>query len=78
MIFHYKNYEGQCEFDETEKLYFGRVLHTNDVITFQAETVEEAEHEFHESINIYLEWCENEGSEPNQPISSQSQNAAIY
>ncbi len=72
MIFEYKNYQAECRFDETAGTYYGQAIHIKDVITFVGNTQEEAEKEFRESVDIYLEWCEQEGITPNQPYSRSS------
>jgi hypothetical protein len=60
----YKDYYGAIEVDvETNKLY-GRVFYIQDLVTFKAETVEQAKIEFAKSVDDYLEFCQelkNEG-----------------
>lgn len=53
----YKDFIAAIEVDvETEMLY-GRVLYIKDVVTFQAETVKQAKIEFTNSVEDYLEFC---------------------
>jgi predicted HicB family RNase H-like nuclease len=59
----YKGYIG-CVEQEEDSTYFGLVVAVKAVITFYGDTLQEAEQEFHESIDIYLEWCEERGKEP--------------
>jgi predicted HicB family RNase H-like nuclease len=40
-MFTYKGYTGQVEVDPEADILFGTVLDINDVITFQAKTLEE-------------------------------------
>jgi predicted HicB family RNase H-like nuclease len=65
----YKGYIGIVEFDADAKLFHGEVINTRDVITFQGTTVEEIETEFKNSVNDYLNWCLQEGAEPEKPYS---------
>ena len=65
----YKGYKGQVEFDDEAGLFHGEVLDTRDVITFQGTTVEELERAFRDSIDDYLDFCEQRGEEPNKPFS---------
>ncbi|MGK7944193.1 MAG: type II toxin-antitoxin system HicB family antitoxin [Microcystaceae cyanobacterium] len=65
----YKGYTGQIEIDTEHKMLFGRVIDIKDVITFQGETVEEACQAFKDSIDDYLEFCEELGETPNKPFS---------
>ncbi|RUR72623.1 antitoxin HicB [Chlorogloeopsis fritschii PCC 6912] len=69
IMFTYKGYTGQLEIDTEENILCGRVIDIKDVITFQGETVEEARQAFEDSVDDYLEWCEESGEEPNKPFS---------
>jgi predicted HicB family RNase H-like nuclease len=65
----YKGYLGTVEYDAEEKLFHGDIVNTKDVITFQGTTVEEIENAFKDSIDDYLAWCKEEGTEPEKPYS---------
>ncbi len=65
----YKGYNGLLEVDTEAGILFGRVLDLRDVITFKGRTVEEAVQAFHDSIEEYLEFCQERGEEPNKPFS---------
>ena len=65
----YKGYEASVEFDEKAEIFFGKVLNTSDVITFQSESSKELMKEFQESVDEYLAFCENLGEEPEKPFS---------
>lgn len=65
----YKGYKGQIEVDTDAGILFGRVLDIRDVITFKGKTVEEAVQAFQDSIDDYLEFCQERGEEPNKPFS---------
>jgi predicted HicB family RNase H-like nuclease len=45
------------------------VLDLRDVITFQGKTVEEIEQAFRESVDDYLEFCEQRGEAADKPFS---------
>ncbi|MDR1173869.1 MAG: type II toxin-antitoxin system HicB family antitoxin, partial [Treponema sp.] len=60
----YKGYMGIVEYDDDAKLFHGDVINTRDVITFQGTTVEEIERAFKDSVDDYLVWCGEEGTEP--------------
>ena len=53
----YKGYSANIEVDSEAEIIFGRVLDINDVVTFKAQTIEEACQEFQNSIDDYLEFC---------------------
>jgi predicted HicB family RNase H-like nuclease len=68
-MFTYKGYTAHVEIDLDANILCGRVLDIKDVITFKGETVEEARQAFHDSVDDYLEWCEELGEEPDKPFS---------
>jgi predicted HicB family RNase H-like nuclease len=65
----YKGYTGHAEYDGSARVFHGEVLDTRDVITFQGTTVREVERAFHDSIDDYLEFCEQRGEAPDKPFS---------
>jgi len=65
----YKGYTAQIEVDTENGILFGRVLDIKDVITFQGKTVEEARQAFYDSVDDYLEFCEELGEKPDKPFS---------
>ncbi len=65
----YKGYTGHAEFNDEARLFHGEVLDLRDVITFQGTSVEELEREFRNSIDDYLEFCEERSEEPDRPFS---------
>lgn len=67
----YKGYEAVIEYDEIDRLFFGRVINTRDVISFDGTTVEELQQSFEAVIDEYLEDCQREGKEPNKAFSGQ-------
>ena len=50
-----KGYEAVIEFDEIDQLFFGRVINTRDVISFDGKTVDELKESFEAVIEEYLE-----------------------
>lgn len=65
----YKGYKGKVEYIEDAKIFHGEVLGTRDVITFQGTNPDEIEEAFRDSIDDYLEFCEERGEEPDKPYS---------
>ena len=64
----YKGYSANVEVDLEASILFDRVLDINDVVTFKAKTIEEARQEFQNSIDDYLEFCQELGQEPDRPF----------
>ena len=65
----YKNYEATVKFDEEAEIFFGEVINTRDVITFQGSSVEELKQALKDSVEDYLEFCRERGEEPEKPSS---------
>lgn len=65
----YKDYIGHVEFDEDAEIFFGEVINTRDVITFQGESVKELKKAFVDSIDDYIEFCKERGEPPERPFS---------
>lgn len=65
----HRGYKGHVEFDEDAGLFHGEVVDTRDVITFQGTSVRELEEAFRESVDDYLEFCEERGEPPDKPFS---------
>jgi predicted HicB family RNase H-like nuclease len=68
-MMNYKGYTGSLEVDTDAGLIFGRVLDIRDVITFKGETVAEIRQAFQDSIDDYLEFCQELGQEPDKAFS---------
>ncbi len=65
----YKGYTGHVEYDDTAGIFHGEVLDLRDVITFQGKSVEEIEQAFRDSVDDYLEFCEQRDEKPDKPFS---------
>lgn len=68
-MMHYKGYIGCVEYDDEAGIFSGTVINTRSVITFQGTSVEELRREFQLSVDDYLEWCREDGVEPEKPYS---------
>jgi predicted HicB family RNase H-like nuclease len=66
-ILEYQGYRASVEPDIDAGILFGRVLDVTTVITFAAERVDEIVERFHEAIDDYIEWCQEDGIEPEAP-----------
>ena len=68
-MMNYKGYIGKVEYDDENRVFTGGVVNVRTVITFQGSTVDEIETEFKASVDDYLEWCKEDGVEPEKPYS---------
>ncbi len=60
----YKGYEAKVEYDAKAELFHGEAFGIRDVVTFQGRSVEECEKAFHDSVEVYLEFCRERGEKP--------------
>jgi predicted HicB family RNase H-like nuclease len=65
----YKGYESVVEFDDEAEIFHGEIINIRDVITFQGSSVEELKQAFKDSVDDYLEFCQQRGEEPDKPFS---------
>ena len=63
-VLHYKGYVGSIEYSEADGVLFGEVLGIRSLILYEGNCAKELVADFQESIDDYLEVCEEEGSAP--------------
>ena len=68
-MMNYKGYVGSVEYDDENRVFTGTVINTRTVITFCGSSVDELEKEFRASVDDYLQWCKEDGIEPEKPYS---------
>lgn len=62
----YKGYHAKIEFDEEDMLFVGSVFGIQDSLNFHGTTIQELIDSFHQSIDNYLEMCEEFGRKPDK------------
>jgi predicted HicB family RNase H-like nuclease len=65
--FEYEGYIGQFRYEAGDEAFHGTVVGLRDVIHFQGTCVSELRQAFQESVDDYLQWCRDEGTEPEKP-----------
>jgi len=55
-LLYYKDFTGVFTWDNEGNVYYGHVIGIRDTITFEADTLEGIEKEFHNSVDDYLEF----------------------
>ena len=65
----YRGYEALVTFDADDRILHGRLLCTRDVVSFEADNVDDLEREFHEAVDDYLEQCASSGRPPDKTFS---------
>jgi predicted HicB family RNase H-like nuclease len=68
-IMTYKGYVGKFNYDEEAEIFHGDVLELTDVITFQGNSIDELKQALADSVEDYLEFCAEQGKEPQRPYS---------
>ena len=67
----YKGYRGITRVDDDAGVIRGKVVNTQDTVTFQGETVAQARAAFRESVDDYLAFCGSLGQPPEKPFSGE-------
>ncbi len=65
----YRGYKGYFEYDEKADIFHGQIIGIRDVITFQGRSIDELKIALKDSIDDYLEMCDQEEKSPDKPFS---------
>lgn len=65
----YQGYFGKAEYDSLLKQFYGEVVGTRDVVTFEGRTLGEVRDAFSASVDDYLAYCRERGEQPEKPFS---------
>src|SRR5690606_30977491 len=63
----YNGYTGRVVFDDEADLFHGELVGLRDVVTCQGRSTDELRQAFQESVEDYLEFCDERGEAPNAP-----------
>ncbi len=64
----YKSYIGSIEFSEADGVFFGKVLGTRALISYEGKDADGLTDDFREAVDSYLALCKEEGKEPEKSI----------
>lgn len=67
-ILYYKGYYGKIEYSAEDKVIYGKIMGIYSLISFESESATDIETEFHNAVDDYLSYCEEEGIEPEKTI----------
>jgi predicted HicB family RNase H-like nuclease len=70
-ILKYKEFEGSAEVDVKRGMCRGKILHIDDVVTYESKEVRCLQEEFESAVNDYIETCKLVGKEPQKPCRGQ-------
>lgn len=65
----YKDFSGSVEISIADNVLYGKLLHINGLVTYEAETPTALEMAFHEAVDDYLLDCAQRGISPQKPCS---------
>lgn len=57
----YKGFIGSVNFSEEDSVFFGKIEGINGMVNFEGQSVQELTEAFHEAVDDYLAYCEEEG-----------------
>ena len=63
-VLKYKDYIGSVSFSADDRVFHGKIMGINDLVTFEGENVDELENAFHESVDDYIQTCADTGKQP--------------
>ena len=63
-ILKYKDYYGSVEYSAADDCFFGKIIGTGDLVTFEGSSVDELKKAFIEAVNDYLVLCQEAGKKP--------------
>ncbi len=62
----YKGYIGSVSYSDKDQVFFGKIEGINGLVNFEGESVKELTEAFHEAVDDYLAYCQDEGIEPDK------------
>lgn len=68
-LMEYRGYHAKVEYDPEDEILVGEVVGITDSLSFEATTTSEIVEMFHQSIDNYLDFCEQVGKNPDKEYS---------
>jgi predicted HicB family RNase H-like nuclease len=62
----YKNYIGSVNFSEEDEVFYGKIEHVNDLITFESDNAHTLKKAFEKAVDDYLAFCKEKGIVPDK------------
>ena len=60
----HKGFFGSVEYSASDECFFGKLIGTSDLVTFEGDSVESLKNAFIEAVEDYLILCKEVGKEP--------------
>jgi len=68
-VLRHNGYQARVDFDADDRIFVGRIVGIDDIVTFHADTVEGLIEAFKESLEDYIETCAKIGKSPERSYS---------
>ncbi len=65
----YKGHTAKVEFSADDNVFVGRLIGIDDIVMFDAETVDGLKKAFEEAVDFHIEVCEKTGKKPKKTYS---------
>lgn len=65
----YKGFIGSVAFNENDNVFFGKIEGIDGLVNFEGESVKGLTDAFHEAVDDYIAYCEEEGIEAHKSYS---------
>ena len=63
------DYIARIEYDDSADMLHGLIINIQDTVDFYGSSIDELKSEFRESLDVYLEVCQEKGIEPTKAYS---------
>jgi predicted HicB family RNase H-like nuclease len=64
----YKDYIGSVSFSCEDEIFYGKIEHINDLITFESDNAHDLKKAFEEAVDDYIAFCKENGVTPDKPF----------
>ena len=59
----YRGYRGSILYDPEDKIFYGKLLNTDDFVNYHSDNLVDLEKHFHEAVDSYIEFKKEVGKE---------------
>lgn len=60
-VLEYKGYSATIGYSAEDRVLYGKLAGINDLVTFESETADGIEKEFHDAVDDYIAYCKEVG-----------------
>ena len=64
----YRDFIGSVSFSSEDEVFYGKIEHINDLITFESDNAHDLKQAFEEAVDDYITFCQEKGVKPNKPF----------